>query len=89
MDKTVPVKEIAKLFPDKVIAKIKPFAMFYSGWECDETGYIVTFDSMERTVVLTDHGVFYQATREEMERYVETLGDALSHAEIALGALLN
>jgi hypothetical protein len=89
MSTHVPVGKIANLFPDKKIFEIHPFRVYHSGWECDEWGYRVTFlsgqyvDSFE-SVVLTDHGTAYIATKEQLEAYVSTLENALADALHAL-----
>ncbi len=60
------------------ISDIKDFAVYYSGWECDHTGYLLTISSPnEKTVrheiVLTNHGMEYIATSEELKAYESML----------------
>lgn len=43
---------------------VKPVEMYYSGWECDETSWI-----MEDNIITTNHGHFCIFTEEEWDEY--------------------
>ncbi len=93
---SVPFSMIQDLFPDQRIHEVKPFNMYYSGWECDEWGYGVSFykarnddgkeyiDLKNYKVVLTSHGQAYVADKEEMQKYKAELEKAVFDVELVM-----
>lgn len=57
---------------------LKRFNVLHHGWECDSYGWLVEVDGVKK-VVLTNHGVPYWATRDELfdltESYIHVLNE--------------
>lgn len=61
---------------------IKRFQMYYSGWECDEYGYVVKDGDFNR-LVLTNHGRAYFADVSILNEFIKEWSDAITDAQDA------
>lgn len=85
--------EIAELFTleeGETFHEVTTFDMYYSGWECDSEGYLVTFlkngyiDKTQTAIVLSSHGSLYVADKEEMVKYYSGLENGLMNIKMAM-----
>lgn len=88
----VPMGDLIKLFKlweGETFHEVTSFKMYYSGWECDDTGYIVTFRDKKGfidngSIVLSNHGSLFIASKEHMVEYLRELQRGVDAIESAM-----
>lgn len=71
------------IIKDKPCSILFEFPVLYSGWECDEKGYVVDVDG-KSCIVLTSHGRTYFAKNAELEFKIKEYKEAIKKSEQAL-----
>jgi hypothetical protein len=64
---------------------VSEFPVFYQGWECDYTGYVIKAkDSNKIEIALTSHGRAYIAKDSELTGYIEEYQNAIDKMKNAI-----
>jgi hypothetical protein len=75
LGETWEAKEIKDRFGahfESEIEVLSEFPVMYSGWECDEKGWVINVQRTNQVkVVLTNHGSFYLSTEEELKSMIK------------------
>lgn len=66
---------------------LKKISLYYSGWECDETAYVVENEKGERYCVGTNHGGRYTMPVSELKEFIAEYKDAIKQTEVAINML--
>lgn len=63
------------------------FPMLYSGWECDEKGYVVRTPKGHLDLILSDHGRLYSAPLRDLEDKISEYEEAIKNSRTALAMI--
>lgn len=64
--------------------KIYEFPVMWSGWELDNKGWVALDDNGKRVIVLTNHGVEYIASNDELHEKIKSYTATIEATEKAL-----
>lgn len=66
---------------------IYTFDVMYSGWECDDTAWVVEAPDGSRGLIMTNHGSSYEATGDTLRAKIAEYQKAIQNTEEALRLL--
>jgi hypothetical protein len=81
------VKKKSVIPKSPYVKTLLEFPVMYSGWECDEKGWVKERADGIRVIVLTDHGVPYEADPKVLRDRMDAYRDALAKSREALDLL--
>lgn len=70
-----------------IYRRLKKFQIMYSGWECDEFGWIAENCNGDRVVILTSHGTPYIGNAEDLHKHIAEYQNAIDATNDALAML--
>ncbi len=64
--------------------RVRRFPVLHQGWECDPWGWVATRPDGASTVLLTDHGVLFEATPEDLQELLRQYDQAITETHAAM-----
>ena len=64
--------------------RARRFRVLHQGWECDPWGWVATRPDGASTVLLTDHGVLFEAALEDLQELLQQYEQAITETHEAM-----
>lgn len=72
---------------EEFIEDVFTFDVLHHMWECDGTGWIVTFKDGSKKLYLTNHGYPYEGNLNELKEYLENYQEVIDKTQQAIDLL--
>lgn len=79
------ISELQKLTGDQVI---HTFTVLWDGWDSDSVGYILADSEDKIYVLMTNHGTFYRAKKEDLIERLNFYTTVIDETRTALQAII-